>query len=77
MGYVTAPSFLYYEIVKKCDIGRGDGQNLGIWRYVTFEQPLTLVSRRGTSYPSSTVFEMKKQCRITQVSGYTCSTVLI
>ena len=36
---MTAQSFLYYEMVKKRDIG-GGGQHLGIWRYVTFERPL-------------------------------------
>ena len=36
---MTAP-FLYYEMVKKRNIG-GEGQNLGIRRYVTFERSLT------------------------------------
>ena len=35
---------LYFviQMVKKRDIGRGGGKNLGIWRYVTFERHLII-----------------------------------
>ena len=35
---MTARSFLYYEMVKKCDIGWSK-----IWRYVTFARPLMYI----------------------------------
>ena len=42
---MTAISFPYLRMVKKRDIGRGVSK-FGIWRNVTFERPLLILSAR-------------------------------